>query len=99
MTTAQSIVSAQDIQNLIFRQYVISEEIFNLEIDDYEEYEEAQSNYFSNINVLYSELGEDTPCKTIDPLTFRRLTNKLGKENVDEKLSRRQVMVLLGDLH
>lgn len=92
-----SLLSYSDIEKLKFRQQSIADEMENLEYEREEEVSTAQSDYFSNINVLYTALGENTPCAIIDPMLYNKF--KSCYNNDFPTITRREVLVKLGSSH
>lgn len=90
-------LSSQDIEHLKHRQSDIADRLVNNEFEWMEDYETAEKDYYSTMNILYVALGENAPCKHIDPLLFEKY--KACYNNGSDTLSRREILIKLGTAH
>ncbi len=92
-----SLITPDEIVILKKRQHSIADDMYNQEFEFEDEVHDAESSYFSGINLLYGELGEDAPCSEIDPLLYKLYADKTDKP--DLLINRRNVMIKLGRCH
>jgi len=64
-------ITQNEIAMLKDRQHSIADDMYNQEFEFEEQVHDAETSYFAAINLLYAELGEDTPCIEIDPMLYK----------------------------
>jgi hypothetical protein len=90
-------LSSHDIEMLKARQASIADSILNDQYEWIEDIETAEKDYYSTVNILYIALGEDAPCKDIDPLLYERY--KQCYNDAPESLTRKQINIKMEKYH
>lgn len=90
-------LSSHDVEMLKSRQAAIADRLVNNEFEWQEDYETAEKDYYSTVNILYVALGENAPCREIDPLLYEKF--KQCYNDGSDNLSRKQINIKLGMCH
>ena len=90
-------LSSHDVEMLKTRQAAIADRLVNNEFEWLEDYETAEKDYYSTVNILYVALGENAPCREIDPLLYEKF--KQCYNDGSDNLSRKQINIKLGMCH
>ena len=90
-------LSSHDVEMLKTRQAAIADQLINEEYEYIEDYQTAEKDYYSTVNILYVALGEGAPCREIDPLLYEKF--KRCYNDGSDNLSRKQISIKLGMCH
>lgn len=90
-------LSTHDVEMLKSRQASIADRLVNNEFEYEEDFNAAEKDYYSTINILYVALGENAPCRDIDPLLYEKF--KQCYNDGSDNLSRKQINIKLGICH